>query len=288
MSEPRVTDYTDFRAFLKDWFDYKKKTEYQYSHRRFAKRAASTDSSILLRVINGQRSLPPNRIPDFCRALGLEGADAECFELLVNYQQASPEMAEHAAAALVEFHIRRGGPSLEGDQLRFVHRWIYPAIFEMAACRGFRLDPARVGAWLRPPISPDAAAEALELLFRLGLLEKTEDGVRTNQPFQMTSRQVHQVGTLGYHQDTHRLAGEALQRIWAREPGADEQTAFMGCNVAVPSSRMKEVRVLIHKLQMQLAAGCEALEGESDMVLQINIHAFPVSEVIPVNPGESE
>lgn len=279
MSEPDIFEYEHFRDYLRDWFDHRKATNPRYSYRLFAKRAGSTDPSLLHRVIRGRRRLPDAQVDAFCTALHLEGEAAEYFRLLVAYEQARKVVdRERAWAALIDFHARRQGPNLDGDYVRFLSGWLPPAVLAMADCPGFEADPQAIAHRFRPAVTEDQVAEVLELLFRMGLLERTDDGIRVHSPTSRTPAHVSRLGSLGYHRDNHALAGEALDRIWKRAPGAQQETVFVGVSVAIPSSRLVEFRRMAFELQGQLLSACEALEGERDVVVQLNLQAFPVSE----------
>ncbi|MBD3420106.1 MAG: TIGR02147 family protein, partial [Chitinivibrionales bacterium] len=52
-----VTTYIDFRKFLSDYYEEKKRTTHHFSHRYFAQKAGISSSSFLTRVIDGRRNL---------------------------------------------------------------------------------------------------------------------------------------------------------------------------------------------------------------------------------------
>src|SRR5688500_6819670 len=101
-TDPSMIDifvYADFRKYLEDWFEARKKANRRFSHRAFARRFGSTDPRLLNNVIRGRRPLTPERTEEFVRVLGLEGEAADCFRLLVRFGQAQDSAERERALA---------------------------------------------------------------------------------------------------------------------------------------------------------------------------------------------
>ena len=89
---PLISEYTDYRKYLKDMYEYRKRNEstgmraYSYSH--FSAAADIKSPNYLKLIIEGKRNLSDDMIGRFARALRLEKQRAEEFKALVLYGQA--------------------------------------------------------------------------------------------------------------------------------------------------------------------------------------------------------
>ena len=90
-SEPDIDvfEYRDYRVFLRDSYEYRKKSEYGFSYRAFAKRAGLGGPNYLKLVTEGERNLTSEMAGRFAEALGLRGEAASYFCDLVLFNQAA-------------------------------------------------------------------------------------------------------------------------------------------------------------------------------------------------------
>jgi uncharacterized protein (TIGR02147 family) len=68
---PDVFQFTDYREFLKGFYEWKK-AQGEFSHRVFAHRAGLKSSSFLRLVLTGKRNLSPDGITKFNIGLGFK------------------------------------------------------------------------------------------------------------------------------------------------------------------------------------------------------------------------
>lgn len=278
MDLPNVFDHADFRRYLDEWFRARKVANPRFSHRAFARRVGSNDPSVLVNVIAGRRRLADDRVESFVTTLGLDGDAAEYFRLLVAFGQADQRAdRERAWASIALLRSRLREPEIDSSRFLYLSNRIYTAIQALAQCVGFRDDPAWVARQLRPPVSEAEAADALGLLERLGFLERRGDTLFPAEPLVRTSETVATLGSFGYQVQNHTLAGEVLERLWDPE-GPYAETAFLGLTLAVPDSRIQDLRRLLWEAQLNIMHQCEAWGPAHDRVVQVNIQMFPVSE----------
>jgi uncharacterized protein (TIGR02147 family) len=87
LSAPDIFDYEDYRLFLKDFYDYSKKTNKNFSHRYFALKAGYSSSGFLHLIIEGKRNLSRKSVPKFARAIELNIKEQIFFDALVSFNQ---------------------------------------------------------------------------------------------------------------------------------------------------------------------------------------------------------
>lgn len=64
---------TDYRAFLREYFQEQKRARKAFSHRYFARLAGFESSGFLAHVMAGERNLTETSIRKICKAMGFKG-----------------------------------------------------------------------------------------------------------------------------------------------------------------------------------------------------------------------
>jgi len=273
---PDIYAYTAFRRYLEDWFDWKKAGSSHFSHRVFAKRLGSSDPSVLSNIIRGRRRLAETRIGLFAKAMELDEDETTYFELLVKLGQAGPgEEHERAWAALTEYRVTRQGGSVDPEQLKFLSNLYFSAIRTLAECDGFRSDPVWIARRIRPRLDPDTVVEALDLLERLGWLRREGDSFVPTTPTVQSADHVAHLGSYGYHRDSLRMVSHVMDDL--HEPSVAHETGFLGFTLAIPQSRIPELRRALWEALAQTARRVDTWKEPRDRVLQVSLQMFPLS-----------
>jgi uncharacterized protein (TIGR02147 family) len=173
----KIFEYNDYRVFLKDLFDAKKKEKSSFSQRNFTKKAGFKAHNFCTMVMNGSRNLSASSIQKLIRGLGLRGRAATFFENLVYLNQAAtlPDKEYYFQK------IKRAGKSAEfyqvdKEQYFFYEKWYYPVVRELMVLSEWNDDCSRLAAMVRPPIHPTEAKEAVEKLLATNMVAKSADG----------------------------------------------------------------------------------------------------------------
>ena len=82
-----VFDYTDYRAYLSDYYKFMKKHSRAFSYRYFAQRAKIKSSGFYKELVDGKRSLSRSLILKFSEALKHNKKEAEYFENMVYFNE---------------------------------------------------------------------------------------------------------------------------------------------------------------------------------------------------------
>lgn len=167
---PDVFRYMDCRAFLKDSYAHRKRTERGFSFGKFALRAGVARSH--LSNVMGGRWLPtPSVAARFARGLGLPVEERECFLALVRYNRARGEEAEDALNALRWLHLNRRSRILSVDQVRTLQaKWHHTVVLQLSCLNGFRADARWISLRTAGKVSPAQSRASLRTLRRLGLI----------------------------------------------------------------------------------------------------------------------
>src|SRR5690606_13219328 len=121
-----VFSYLDFREFLRDYYQKRRKKDRKFSIRFFARRAGLKSQNYLKVVMDGQRSLTPRNVPKFVKGLNLSPLEAEYFEALVNLNQAQDSFEKENFRKRLQ-HLQKKNATVtleaEGKQLEIFRSW---------------------------------------------------------------------------------------------------------------------------------------------------------------------
>ena len=273
LNRPDIFSSLDHRAFLADWFAWKKSTNRRFSHRVFSRLAGVRSPSLLLLVTKGDRNITANTLPGFIKALSLDEEEASFFRLLVELDAA--DVAEERTAIFQRIAATqrfRAAHPIEGESFRYLSRWYIPAVRELALCAGFQADAEWIAGIVRPAITREEAQEALDTLQALGMLAVADDGAVTvadatlATPHEVVGTAVH-----NYHQGMLARSSDAITafRPFERHLGA--------VTVAVPAARVPALKAAVTEFQERFLDLCDGMEEDSTCVYQMNLQLFPLS-----------
>jgi uncharacterized protein (TIGR02147 family) len=278
--EVRVYDFLDYRAYLRAYYEAAKRTQRSFSFRSFSKLAGLRSPNFLKLVIEGERNLGADSVPRFCVALGLEGPEAEFFADLVAFNQAASLADKNRAFERISASRRfRAARRIDGDLFAYLSHWYNPAIRELAGRADFSEDPRWIASHVRPRISPTEAAEAMRLLFALGLLVRDPSSGRVlrGEPTLTTEHEVRSLGAAAFHRQMMERAAESLETV----PSALRDLAAL--TVCISPETAVRVKERIHQFREALTELCDS-DTAGAVVYQLNVQWFPLS----VTEGEDK
>lgn len=283
---PDLFTYLDHRAWLRDWFAWKKASNPRYSHRAFARRAGQRSPSLLLLVSKGERNLTEASRPGFAKAMDLDGEETAFFFMLIDLDAAVRDEERNTIFAQIAATRRfQAARSIEGDAFRFLSHWYIPAVRELAGCPGFSPDPSWIARALRPRITLTQARTALDILQQLGMLRIDDAGaVHVTDVSIVTPHEVAGLAVHNYHKGMLARSQDAIEGFRPDERQLGAVTA------TVPTQRLAELKQAVAAFQDQFLDLADAMAGEAGpddelRVVQMNLQLFPLS--VPVPPPGS-
>jgi uncharacterized protein (TIGR02147 family) len=269
---PNIFSYVDYRAFLRDHYQASKQLKPQYSFRFFARKAGLSSSNFLKLVMDGKRNLGATTIDNFIKGLGLDDAEGAFFRDLVAFDQAETLVDRNRAferlAATQRFRKAR---RLEGPLFKYLTRWYYPVVRELAGRPDFRDDPAWIAKQIMPPITTRQARAALRTLRQLGLLIEDESGrVVRGDPSLATTHEVRSVVVPAFHRQMIERAAFALDNVPPEERDVSSVT------VCVRAKTLADLKERIRRFRESILEVCDS-EEDPEQVYQLCIQLFPMS-----------
>lgn len=271
IAEPDVLQYTNYRVYLRDYYEYKKKTVPAFSLRFFAEKAGLSSHAHLKLTIDGKRNITKNTVVKLIHGLGLENQRAAYFESLVFFNQAQNDVDKQVFySQLLKASPRSKLHKMEKAQLRIFREWHHSVILEMVSLKNFRPIPDWVSKRLYGLVTPAQVTESFKLLLELGLLVKTANGFRQRDPLITTDDEVQDMMVKLYHCQMLKLSADMLSSLPA------PQRDFSALTFGIKREDFPNLKKHLQLMRKELL-DFSAKAGEAEDVVQINIQLFPIT-----------
>ena len=269
--EPDVLQYTNYRVFLRDYYEFKKKTVPAFSLRFFAEKAGLSSHAHLKLTIDGKRNITKNTVVKLIHGLGLESQRAAYFESLVFFNQAQTDADKQVYyAQLLKASPRSKLHKMDKAQFRIFREWHHSAILEMVALKDFRPIPDWISKRLGGLVTPAQVTESLKLLVEVGLLVKTANGYRQRDPLITTDDEVQDMMVKMYHLQMLKLSANMLSVL----SGAQRDVSALTFSIKREDfPNLKKHLQLMRKELLDFSAKA----GEAEDVVQVNIQLYPLT-----------
>ena len=208
----------------------------------------------------------------FAAALDLGKAETVFFVNLVAANQARTHVDRSRSTEKLLSVKNVRVKTVEKAQFEFYKKWYYSAIRSLLEYHAFDGDYEKLGQALSPPITAAEAKKAVKLLLKLGMVITSADKRMTLSDLLITTGAGHQsVAVINYQLAAMDLAKRAVQELPRERRSA--VTLTLGVSAEGRRRILERVEALRKEL-MDIAAG----DTDIDRVMQINVHAFPLTQ----------
>jgi uncharacterized protein (TIGR02147 family) len=268
---PDVTTYTDYRKFLRDCYDFRKKSNPKFSHRYFCQKAGYGSSSAFGDILKGRRNLSAPAALRLARALELDRTDEEYLLQLVQFNQAGSLEVKNLHYARMMSLARISIDVISPDKYAYFSKWYHAALRELIFYTPFKDDYKALGRKLDPSIPAAQAKQSIALLEKLGMIEKGADGYYRQSSALLTADSLGgAMHVENFQAETMRLALESLNR---HPPASREMSTLTATLSAASVDKAKEAIKALRQCILALAEK----DKHVDRVMQLNIQLFPLT-----------
>lgn len=270
-----IFKYVDFRKFLQERFLWLKKNRRGVTHRSLCKKGGFNSPNFLKLVMDGKRNLSEQSLSGVCQAFELEGKEVEFFKTLVLFNQAKKVGAKDKAYENLK-SLRRdlSNQHMGHGQMDYLEKWHHVAIRELVETTDFQENPEWISEKLKKKISPSQAKKSLEMLEKLGLIQRDEKGkIKSKQAALTTGNEVASLAAFRYHRDMIQKALEALQEAKAHEREISSLT------ISVSQELFLEIQERIRNFRKEILALANENE-KADSIYQLNFQLFNLTETL--------
>jgi uncharacterized protein (TIGR02147 family) len=268
--EPVIFNYYDYRQYLNDLVTFHRQRSPVFSHRYIVQKAGFKSPTALKHVIDGKRNLSLEAANRFAAALKIEGIPRHYFLTLVLFNQ-SDSLAEQEKYLneLVELKRAEDPARLDEDRFDVLSQWYHLAIREVVDLPDFKNSAKWIARILCPQITAFEASQSLQLLKRLGLVEKKNGRLQPTQRTIATEHQVHSVKALDYHRQMITRGAESITRF------ESDRREVSGTTLRMSHRDVQHVKILLREFRKKMLA-LAANSNEADQIYQLNFQFFPL------------
>ena len=215
--------------------------------------------------------------------MGLSKREAEYFEAMAFFSDASTvEERKLYFERMMTYHESKAR-IIDTSRYEYYSQWYYCAVRALLSFFPFDgADFALLASQLSPSIKTEQAKKAVEVLERLGMIKKNEQGcykpcdqIITTGALQ-NDRQVQTLNIVNFQRNILSLAAEAYDRY--SEKQMDMSTLTLGVSKAT-RRLIKEEAAAFRKKVLSLAEN----DPNPECVYMLNCHYFPLTD-----PGRDE
>jgi len=270
---PDIYAYCNFRYFLRDYYEERKKVQPSFSYQFFANKAGFKSKSFIFNLIAGKKALSKSALFAIAQAMDLNKPETAYFEALVNFNQSKCTKErmfyfEH----IQSFTKNKAIKQLRRDQFDYFSKWYLPVLREIVTFVDFQDDYKLLANALNPPISAVQAKNGVKLLVELNLIERLPSGKYQQTDEAITSGdEMRSLAVIAFQKENMRLASDALERFDRHV--RDISTLTFGTTQS-GVHRITEELVLFRRKIADLVI---QQEQSIDRVYQINFQLFPLS-----------
>lgn len=272
-----VFEYLDYRKYLKDAFEERRGIDPQLSFRKLAE-ILGLDGSNFHKIVMGHTHLPVRCQSRVIEYLGLGGRESEYFMLLLAFARergtkARMEIIERAK--LLQDVERK---PLEDRELLFYRDWWTSVIRLLLEVNQGQAVATRLAASVSPPISPQQAQFAMDLLVELGLVKKAgSDRWKLADPHLTAGGEAKARAVHAYQKQILELAGDSLARYPRHERDVSTIT------VPVDDQSFAAIVDILRECRRQIQKQADSTT-KPGRVMQLAMAFFPVSQTRESHP----
>jgi uncharacterized protein (TIGR02147 family) len=266
-----IVEYTDYRKYIQDYYDERKRTS-AFSWHAFAQKAGFSSDVYLKYICEGKKNLSVGSAGSVANAMDLVGFEQTYFVLMVSYAHAKNDEAKRAAfeerCALAQAHKVR---VLGSEEFDYYKSWKNSVIRELAPHMP-GAKPLEMARACRQKISAAEVSETLDFLVKAKLLKKDRSGnfLQTDKAITMGSIDIMPVVA----RDLQRQMGEfAIQSLDL--PLSERMMS--GLTLGLTQRAYERIRKELDDCCRRVVA-IATEEDETERVYRLNMQLFPMSE----------
>lgn len=267
-----IYGYTNFRTYLKDYYDFRKDSQRGYSYRAFSKSAGFTSPNILKLVIDGERNISPEATLKFAKALNIKGQMSEYFATLVKMNQARSDAdKEYYFSILQKLTPQAKKRDLNAESHKYLSHWLFPVIREMTALKEFRDDPYWISRRIYGKASINEISQAIQFLLQEGFVEKIDGKLVNKDNMVLSSDEVRSLSIRNYHRQMLDQAKDSLENI------PFEEREFGAVTFSIPETAIVELKYKLKQFRRDLHTWAMQVTEEKggELIIQVNAQMYP-------------
>lgn len=177
MKRPDIFDYNNFRTYLEDMFTYKHNLDKRFTKAKICREMGLENTRSYFQDILNGKYLTPVKANLIAKSFELPKGEAKYFKVLVNFNQAFDDPEERDFCLEQMLSLKKiTGEEIDESQFEFYRRWHHSVVRMMLSIVDVRDDVSPIQKKLNQGLSQKDIEKSIDLLTRLKLIQKDEDG----------------------------------------------------------------------------------------------------------------
>ena len=273
--KPSIFDYTDYREFLKDNYNFSSSQNKAYSYQFIAQKLGLSKGKAH-KLWNGQvKNFPKSLIVKVSEFLKLDRRETEYFNALVAFNETADP--DEKTIFYEQMHrVIRPTRKYELRHLQYTlfKEWYIPVIRELVTLVDFKEDFTKLGKMLTPPIKGKQAKEAVELLSELHLIKKEGNRYVQRDKTLMTPPEVRNLA-VRHHQKQHLNLV-----IPSVESNLERMHMITTTTFGINEEGILLLRRRLDQMHQELVDFMSQYDETMNQVYQFNMQLYPLSSAV--------
>lgn len=259
---PEIARYTSYRAFLRDFFDYKKSLRAGFSYRQFAGLVGLKSPNYLQLVIQEKRNLTETTGRRLAEALKLSKNEVQYFEAMIRLENAENDSDRIKAQKNLHANLKKLlARFVAEDAQEILHKWHYLLIREMVSLRDFEASGSYISKRLQGIVSVDEAEKAFAFLLKSGYLTHKNGRYEQAEPVLDTGLDIFNHSFMQeYHAQTLKAWAQNIDKL-----GYHHQELGI-LNIPLPKEKLPELQEKIRQFQDEIMGWAQNFKDNDELV----------------------
>jgi len=270
---PNLFDYINFREYLADYYDVKKKGKSYFSYRIFSDKIGFKSRDFIYRVIHKDKKISMKSVLKIAEGLGFTEKQTDFFINLVQFNQAgTPREQVFYYEQLKRFRKSTSKTDiLKKNQYEMFSKWYHGTILLLIEMKGFKGNYKWLADNVYPVITVWEAKKSVVLLEKLGLIKKMENGeFQVTNNSLATDSEVNSLALVNFYKTTSAMGINALETL------AGDKRNFSGLTLGISQESYNLIIDRIIAFRKEIASIADN-DKNADRVCQFNFQVFPLT-----------
>ncbi|QDK44052.1 hypothetical protein DOM22_02190 [Bdellovibrio sp. ZAP7] len=247
---PEIARYTCYRAFLRDFFDYKKSLRSGFSYRQFASLVGLKSPNYLQLVIQEKRNLTETTGRRLAEALKLNAKEVNYFEALIRLQNAENDEDRVKAQKNIHACLKKLlAQFVQEDARDILSKWYHLLVREMTLLNDFEPSGEYISKRMSGIINPDEAERSLKFLLNAGYLKNNSGKYEQCDPVLDTGIDIFNHDVMQeYHAQTLKVWSQNIEKLGYK----NQELGLL--NIPIPKEKLGELQEKIRQFQDEIIA----------------------------------
>lgn len=270
---PEIARYSCYRAFLKDFFTYKKSLRSGFSYRQFSSLVGLRSPNYLQLVIQGKRNLTETTGRRLVEALKLSVKEINYFESLIRFDNAENDAEKIKAQKLIHANLKKLLTRFVAeDAQEILNKWYYLLIREMVTLKGFEASGESISKRLNGILSVAEADKAFAFLVKAGYLKNEGGRFVQHEPVLDTGLDIFNHSFMQeYHAQMLKTWAQNIEKLGYK----NQELGVL--NIPLPKNKIPELQEKIRQFQDEVIGWAQNF-SENDDLVQLGTYLMHWSE----------